>query len=196
MKQYQCPRFHLYNAPDGHTGGCPVCAAQDAELARTRGLWSPPDAATGTAVDAAARTLDPPVGRPASDGRMEGRTIGRYDALGAAVDPVVGWLVCVAGPDKGRDWRLVGGLNALGRGDAMPVRLSDPAVSRERHALVSFDPRSARFLLAPGEGRALVYCNGQEVLVPVPLRAHDRIELGGSTLVFVPLAGPDFGWDA
>lgn len=194
MKQYQCPRFHLYNAPEGHAGGCPVCAAQDAELARTRGLWSP-DAAVATAVgDPAARTLDPPVDRPAA-GPDAGRTVGRYDTLGAVVDPVVGWLVCVAGADKGRDWRLVGGLNAVGRGDAMPVRLNDPAVSRERHALISFDPRSARFLLAPGEGRALVYCNGQEVLVPVPLHAHDRIELGGSTLVFVPLVGPEFGWD-
>jgi hypothetical protein len=195
MKQYQCPRFHLYNAPEGHQGGCPVCAAQDAELARTRGLWSPDVAVAMAGVDPAARTLDPPVDRPAA-GRDVGRTVGRYDALGAAVDPVVGWLVCVAGADKGRDWRLVGGLNAVGRGDAMPVRLNDPAVSRERHALISFDPRSARFLLAPGEGRALVYCNGQEVLVPVPLRAHDRIELGGSTLVFVPLVGADFGWDA
>lgn len=195
MKQYQCPRFHLYNAPEGHLGGCPVCAAQDAELARTRGLWSPDALATAVG-DAAARTLDPPAGRPAPEGRMDGRTVGRRDALGAVVDPVVGWLVCVAGADKGRDWRLVGGLNAVGRGDAMPVRLSDPAVSRERHALISFDPRSARFLLAPGEGRALVYCNGQEVLVPVPLHAHDRIELGASTLVFVPLVGPDFGWDA
>lgn len=193
MKQYQCPRFHLYNAPAGHAGGCPVCAAQDAELARTRGLWSP-DALATAVVDPAARTLDPPVDRPVAD-RDPGRTVGRYDALGAAVDPVVGWLVCVAGADKGRDWRLVGGLNALGRGDTMPVRLSDPAVSRERHALISFDPRSVRFLLAPGEGRALVYRNGQEVLLPVPLQAHDRIELGGSTLVFVPLVGPDFGWD-
>ena len=39
MKQYQCARFHLYNTPDEHTGGCPVCARHDAELARTRGVW-------------------------------------------------------------------------------------------------------------------------------------------------------------
>lgn len=184
MKQYQCPRFHLYNAPAGHAGGCPVCAAQDAELAKTRGLWSP-ETAAATAGDPG-RTLDPPVDR---------KTVGAYDTLGAAVEPVVGWLACVDGPDKGRDWRLVSGRNTLGRGEGMAVRLAgDAAVSRERHAVLSFDPRSARFMLAPGDGQALVYCNGQEVLVPVPLQPHDRIELGTSTLVFVPLVGSAFAW--
>ena len=192
MKQFQCPRFHLYNAPDGHTGGCPVCAAQDAELARTRGIWADEAAAAaaGITVDPRTRTPDLPPPSPTTP-----PTVGVYDRIGAVVEPVVGWLACVAGPDKGRDWRLVGGRNAIGRGEGMAVRLAgDAAVSRERHALVSFDPRSRRFMLAPGEGQALVYRNGQEVLVPVLLQPHDRIELGGSTLVFVPLVGAGFDW--
>ena len=177
MKQYQCARFHLYNAPAGAAGGCPICAAQDAELARTRGLWSPEAEAAATAAAA---------GRP---------TVGAYAHLQAAAEPVVGWLACIDGLERGRDWRLVSGRNAIGRGEGMAVRLAgDAAVSRDRHAVISFDPRRAGFTLAPGEGAGLVYRNGQEVLLPVPLTAYDRIELGGSTLVFVPLVGEQFAW--
>ena len=72
----------------------------------------------------------------------------------------------------------------------------DPAVSRDRHAVISFDPRRRSFSLAPGDGPGLVYRNGQEVVMPVTLAAHDRIEVGGSTLLFVPLVGPRFSWEA
>ena len=61
--------------------------------------------------------------------------------------------------------------------------------------MISFDPRRGSFSLAPGDGSALVYCNGQEVLVPVALAPFDRIELGASTLLFVPLVGERFSWE-
>lgn len=189
MIQHQCPRFHLYNAPEGQDSGCPVCAAQQAELARTRGVWgdAPPaeDPSQSTTVE------------PARGGAPGGKTVGIYAHLGSAVDPVVGWLACVDGPDKGRDWRLVSGRNAIGRGEGMPVRLAaDGSVSRERHAVISFDPRRRSFSLAPGDGPGLVYRNGQEVVMPVTLAPHDRIEVGATTLLFVPLVGQQFSWDS
>lgn len=228
MIQRQCPRFHLYHAAEGDDRGCPVCAAQQSELAKTRGIWAEPDsdrtqlldgsvpfapeaplappapATRATAVAAGAppafSTGAPPVATrapapTAGPGFAPGRTVGVYAHLGAAAEPVVGWVVCIEGPDKGCDWRLVGGRNAIGRGEDMPVRLAgDPAVSRERHAVISFDPRRRSFTLAPGDGTGLVYCNGHEVVVPQPLMASDRIELGASTLLFVPLVGELFAW--
>jgi hypothetical protein len=188
MIQHQCPRFHLYNAPAGHQGGCPVCAAQAVELARTRGVWGDPAEDADTT-----GTIEPGQLPPAGAARP---TVGAYAHLDVAVDPVVGWLVCIAGPDKGRDWRLVSGRNGIGRGEDMAVRLAgDPSVSRDRHAVLGFDPRTGGFQLAPGDGQALVYCNGATVLVPLTLAAHDRIELGNSTLLFLPLVGPGFRWD-
>lgn len=188
--QHQCPRFHLYNAPEGDDRGCPVCAALQPELTRTRGVWG--DAPVID--DASQQTTASPGGTGGA--APPGKTVGLYAHLGVAADPVVGWLACVDGPDKGRDWRLVSGRNAIGRGEGMPVRLaSDPAVSRDRHAVISFDPRRLSFSLVPGDGHGLVYCNGQEVVMPVTLAAHDRIELGASVLLFVPLVGPRFSWD-
>lgn len=185
MKQYQCARHHLYNAPAGYSGDCPICAAQDAELARTRGLWAGADG-----------TVQPqPAAGPAADPAALPPTVGAYAHLGQGVEPVVGWVACIAGPDRGRDWRLVAGRNAIGRAEGMAVRLEgDAAVSRERHAVISFDPRRGSFSLGPGESTGLVYCNGQEVVMPVPLAAHDRIELGKTTLIFVPLVGAAFAW--
>jgi len=213
--QHQCPRFHIYHAPEGDDRGCPVCAAQQGELAKTRGVWSdlaplpdpapaaeasapptsmpqpaPPSVPGKTDPGAAPASFDP--GATAVPGH---RTVGVYAHLGAQVEPVVGWLACVDGPDKGRDWRLVSGRNPIGRGEGMAVRLGgDTGVSRSRHAVVSFDPRRGGFTLAPGDGAALVYCNGHEVAMPVQLAPFDRIELGRSTLVFVPLVGERFVW--
>ena len=44
------------------------------------------------------------------------------------VQPVVGWVVCIEGPNYGQDFRLVAGRNFLGRGQGMQVRLQDNSV--------------------------------------------------------------------
>ncbi|MEY4718907.1 MAG: hypothetical protein RL563_1525, partial [Pseudomonadota bacterium] len=36
-------------------------------------------------------------------------------------DPVVGWLVCVQGPERGRDYRIRSERNGIGRGADMAV---------------------------------------------------------------------------
>jgi hypothetical protein len=124
----------------------------------------------------------------------EGVTIG-VAGQSRGFDPVVGWLVCVDGPDRGRDFRIRAERNFIGRSRDMDVALTeDRSVSRDRHAILSFDPRTNVFVLTPGEGRGLVYHNGTSVLTPVELKAHDTIELGESTLRFVPLCGDDFLW--
>ena len=189
MKQYQCPRQHLYNAPKGYDGPCPVCAslataAADGSLHRTRGLWDAQAAALVT------RELPPEEAAAAASAAAA-----VLATAGPALPPVLGWLVCVQGPDRGRDWRLVAGPNAIGRGEGMAVRLAgDTGVSRQRHAVLQADA-SGRFTLAHGGGPAPLFCNGQAVTDGVALQPHDRIELGASTLLFVPLVGPQFMWN-
>lgn len=61
---------------------------------------------------------------------------------GAPLDPdlVVGWLVCVSGPARGRSYELHTGRNFIGRAAIMDVALpEDTAVARERQASVIFD---------------------------------------------------------
>lgn len=111
-------------------------------------------------------------------------------------DPIVGWLVCIEGPEKGRDYRVRSERNAIGRGADMAICIaSDETISRENHAFINYNPRQASFRIAPGEGRGMTYLNGEEVEVPKPLKAYDRIELGMTHLMFVPLCGESFRWE-
>jgi len=115
------------------------------------------------------------------------------DKLG--IDPVVGWLVCVEGPDRGRDYRIRSENNTIGRSDKMYVCISgDVSIARERHAVISYEPQKNAFYLVPGDARGLVYVNGDVVLTPVALKAHDQIELGKTKLRFTPFCGEAFQW--
>ena len=50
------------------------------------------------------------------------------------IEPVVGWLVCVNGEEKGRDYRLIRGRNRIGRDSEMDVTIrKDQKVTREEH---------------------------------------------------------------
>lgn len=112
------------------------------------------------------------------------------------IDPAVGFLVCVDGPQKGRDFRLTSGRNFIGRGNEMDVALSeDDTVSRENHATVSYDAKNNSFNVAPGQGRGITYLNEEEVANARPLNAYDKIEVGKTVLVFLPLCGDAFKWE-
>lgn len=157
----------------------------------------PPDDAT-VRLGAGGVPLPPPMpGQPSGPAPEEGRTVAYNDRMPAGVDPVVGWLVCVDGPERGRDYRLHAGRNFVGRSPQMHVALTgDATVSREKHCVVVYDPRANVFRVAPGESAALTYRNGESVDVPVPLQPYDRVEIGKTTLLFLPLCSDRFTWDA
>lgn len=112
------------------------------------------------------------------------------------IDPAVGFLVCVSGPHRGADYKLVSGRNFIGRAAAMDVALADDdTVSRESHALITYDVKHNTFSLSPGQGRGITYCNDEQVEMVRPLEAYDVIEVGKSRLLFLPLCGDRFKWD-
>lgn len=111
------------------------------------------------------------------------------------MDPVVGWLVCVEGKDRGRDYRIHTERNFIGRSAAMDIAIAgDEAISRENHAVVSYNPKNHGFRLAPGDSRGMVYLNDEEVLSATVLAAYDLIELDASKLMFIPFCGECFTW--
>lgn len=197
MALNRCESGHLFDR--AKYSACPTCGVRD-ELRPRRDVPSGPGAAAADA-DRTRRRDEPPAaaGAPgaatpaAADDAKTQRLIRRM----TGVDPVVGWLVCVKGPERGHDYRLHSEKNFVGRGDGMDVRIAgDGAISRENHAVVSFDPKKETFRLLPGDGRGLVYLNGEEVITPTALAAGDRIELGESELMFVPLCDGRFSWSA
>ena len=114
----------------------------------------------------------------------------------AEIQPVVGWLVCTEGPDKGRDFRLRTGRNYLGRSPMMEVCIpADMAISRERHATVLYDAKRFAFWAAPGQGTGQLFLNGEAVEAPKPMKAEDVLELGQTKLVLIPFCGENRSWD-
>ena len=118
-----------------------------------------------------------------------------YENAATSVRPVTGWLVCIEGTEKGKDFRIHGEMNYIGRSKSNDVVLSsDPTVSRERHAVIAYDDREKLFFFAPASGSSLVRQNGRPVLNTVELKAGDRLEIGSGIYLFVPLCGENFQW--
>jgi hypothetical protein len=121
------------------------------------------------------------------------RTVGYVESR-IDMDPVVGWLVCTDGEERGRDYRLHSGRNFVGRAAAMDVIICDDGeVSRENHCSLVYDPLHGEYLLAPGHG-TLTYKGGEPVRETVPLRDGDEIGIGDSTFVFVAFCKDGRRW--
>lgn len=112
------------------------------------------------------------------------------------IDPVVGWLVCIKGPQMGRDYRILSEKNFIGRSEDMQIQiLGDNKIARRNHAIVAYDPLKRTTLILPGDSQGLVYLNNDAIYTPVELSPYDVIQLGNSQFLFIPLCGEHFEWE-
>lgn len=110
-------------------------------------------------------------------------------------DPVVGWLVCVEGASIGKDFIIKAERNFIGSDATMDIRiLGDNSISAKKHAIISFNPKELIYRIAPGDSHGIVYVNNQEVFSPETLKHGDLIQIGQTTLMFVPLCNENFSW--
>lgn len=125
----------------------------------------------------------------------EEKTVSLYQ-LKTNTDPVTGWLVCIEGSDFGNSFTLKSGRNFIGRAANMDVVLKgDNSISREKHAILLYEPKRREFIAQAGESRELFYLNEEVVLNPVRLKQHDILTIGNTRLMFFPCCGEDFSWD-
>jgi hypothetical protein len=207
-KMTRCPEGHFYD-PTKHNS-CPWCALPaDIEGGeRTRPAGPPPLPHPSAAPHAMAVAPPPPppplptphaapppppppppLPKPGATRRAGAET------MGAKNDPVVGWLVCLAGPDRGRDFRLHAEKNFIGRSPLMDVCVAgDETVSRDKHATVIFDPKKQTFWTLPGDASGLVYLNGDIVHSPAQMQSDDVLEVGHTKLVLIPFCGEKYTW--
>lgn len=123
------------------------------------------------------------------------RTVGYFSTSADRTEPPAGYLVCTAGRDYGKGFPLKTGNNSIGRSVIMDVVVTDEKVSRDRQAFVLYEPIKREFYIKPGEGTGLCYLNGELVLAPSKMKAYDRILLGDTTLMLVPVCCEKFSWD-
>lgn len=116
------------------------------------------------------------------------------NSIGA--EPVVGWLVCIEGDHYGESFPLKSGRNFIGRNTNMDVALvGDMSVSRERHAIVIYEPKAKCFIAQAGDARELFYLNDNVVLNNEAMKNYDVLSVGNEKLLFVGLCGPQFSWE-
>jgi hypothetical protein len=111
---------------------------------------------------------------------------------------VVGWLVVVEGLGRGRSRELYYGGNTVGRGSDQRVVLDfgDETISRDKAAIIRFDPKNSDFYLLDQNSLNNIYVNGDIVLGNAKLAHGDQIQIGQTKLNFIPLCDDRFSWDA
>ena len=180
----RCDNGHYYDSKK-HSS-CPFCGVQNLDIDIQKTVAKRPETYEG----------DIGITRPmmVTGGAEEGRTVGIFrKQLG--IDPVVGWLVSIKGSEKGQDYRITSEKNFIGRSQKMDICISgDETISRENHAVISFNPKNNSFRLYPGDSKGLVYLNDEEVITPELLKPFDIIELGQTQLMFVPFCSDRFQW--
>jgi hypothetical protein len=213
MATVQCPNGHNYD--DRMHTFCPFCSVpglkdvtipgtQAAPMSRPGIPRTEPASALRSAPNrpgmpqtepASASGAGGPIrgGRSADRSATPGVTVGIFQKH-TGIDPVVGWLVCVKGVNKGRDYRLHSDLNKIGRAPNMDVCIEgDDAISREDHCRIAFSPRSKTFNIVPADSRNLSYLNDEDVLSAMRLKAYDRLDLGDSSFIFIPF---EYDWES
>lgn len=205
MAVVRCPHGHYYDGVK--FSSCPHCGIsieensqapsgkepeKQQEVKAKGGLFGWFDRDKTVAVSSSEHTI---ALEQAADPEMEddAKTIGFYSEV-KGNDFVTGWLVCIEGPEKGRDYRLHHGFNRIGRDPGMQVQIADdPAITRKNHCSIVYDDKSNQFSLVPSAG-AITYYKESLLTKAEVLQMGDLIEIGSSTLEFIPFCREGRVW--
>ena len=106
---------------------------------------------------------------------------------------VTGWIVCVEGPLKGRDFRLHHGMNWVGLNMNSDICLSGASgISMNKHCSIVYDDRSNHFYLVPDNG--LLYLKEETIAEPRMLSPGDLIRIGNCSFEFIPFCREGHIW--
>ncbi len=197
MALQECANGHIYDTDQFPR--CPYCGGGTNMISFDGGSSIGKTVAAGPAApagpSAVGSTVAPQSYIKGHDNKVDtGKTVGVFQRK-LQFDPVVGWLVCIEGPDKGKDFRVFGRNNSIGRSESMDICIkNDKTISRENHARVSYDQKHNTFYIVPAESANTIYLNDQPVYVPAILGARDIIELGEGKFMFIPFCDDSFTW--
>lgn len=208
MAMQQCPNGHLYD--DSKNKTCPYCGpkssvnvtepyGQPAGIRPTEGYddpnYYPPTQPQDNSFPHT-EPVDPVGGRTKPldvTNIIGGGTV--YIETGS-IRPIRGWLVCVEGDAKGKDYRVCGDRNTIGRGPENDIVLDfDNTVSKGANAVISYDNRNNKFFIYFGEAKNNIYVNDQLLMVPIELKDYDVIDIGSSRLLFRSFCNERFNWE-
>ncbi len=122
------------------------------------------------------------------------KTVGFFSSV-RGNDFVTGWLVCVEGPERGRDYRLHNGFNKIGRSKSLDIYIEeDDHISRSPHCAVVYEFKKNVFYVV-AQGGNITYVNDEALSESVELKTGDIIEIGNSKFEFVAFCRGDRKWE-
>lgn len=201
MKMVQCDKGHFYDKERSAT--CPYCNTNNNQLDRTVAMFENKDEDSFTMPinEDIGKTVAILPGQNPYSFSGEDEDVGKTVALfkkkkDFKIDPVVGWLVTITGEKKGKDYKIYSDNNFIGRDPSMDICIEgDETISREKHAILSFDSRSGQFFISPSEGRAIIRVNDMPIYMTTALNDFDKLEIGETMLIFRSLCGKEFMWN-
>lgn len=112
------------------------------------------------------------------------------------IRPTTGWLVCIEGVTKGKDYRLYDGYTYIGRGANNDISIPDDRISTEACARILYDSKSRAFFINEGNRpKNPMRVNDDLLFGAKELAPYDVITLGLTKLIFVPLCTEKFTWE-
>lgn len=113
--------------------------------------------------------------------------------MNTSEEPIVGWLVCVNGFDRGRNYAVKDKVNRIGSSPDNDIRIHrEAAVMPDNHASIAYNKNTAACILQIGSG-SNVRINGQYIDRPQALKKFDIITIGNTQLVYAPFS-EGLGW--
>lgn len=172
MKLTKCEQNHFFDADKFLS--CPHCANQQAGISDDH-LMGQEQAHVITAIPST-------------------QNISSYHQVSSR--KTTGWLVCINGSMVGESFVLREGENHIGRAGNMDVPLVyEPSVSKENHAIISYDSEENCFLLISTSKENRTLCNNKPLKNKRKLKKHDIITLGNCLFMFIPFCSTSFSWE-
>ncbi len=108
-----------------------------------------------------------------------------------------GWLVIISKNGRGNSFPIAFGRNNIGRGSASKIHIEngDKSISREEHAVIIYDYKNNKFFAKHEKGQYLSYLNGELLLEMKELKSNDKLTIGNTELIFIPLCTNRFAWE-
>lgn len=109
--------------------------------------------------------------------------------------PVVGWLVCEYGPERGNSYKITSGRNFIGRSYKSDIVVyDDPNVSREKHCSIIFEPKTCKFYIMPSK-HSITIINDNLLTEAVCISDNDEILIGKSKFRMIPYCKKGREWN-
>lgn len=180
-QQILCPNGHYY---ESNLSNCPFCGGKSNTVLMDIGKDK-------------SKELDTPAPRESSKTQYMGHTQPQIDRQTKKEEVILaGWLVVTSDNAKGKSFEITFGFNSIGREARNSIVLSmDDSISRQKHASVIYDYSNNLYFVKHEDGKYLTYLNSAVLLETKELKAFDKIKVGKTELLFVPLCGENFKWD-